>query len=82
MTNIINDLIRYTILFVFLKNICKFLNLKEKSIKLYENLFLLIPCLSIYSLGLIFISFSLLILIIKDTIYLIFFLKFIILSPL
>ncbi|EDT85921.1 ATP-binding protein [Clostridium botulinum] len=54
MTNIINDLIRYTILFVFLKNICKFLNLKEKSIKLYENLFLLIPCLSIYSLGLIF----------------------------
>ncbi|EJP6471452.1 GHKL domain-containing protein [Clostridium botulinum] len=54
MTNIINDLIRYTILFVFLKNICKFLNLKEKSIKLYENLFLLIPCLSIYGLGLIF----------------------------
>ncbi|ENK1244554.1 GHKL domain-containing protein [Clostridium sporogenes] len=54
MINIINDLIRYTILFIFLKNICKFLNLKEKSIKLYENLFLLIPCLSIYCLGLIF----------------------------
>ncbi len=52
--NIINDISRFTILFIFLKNICDFLNLKEKSLNPYQSLYLLIPCLSSYSLAGIF----------------------------
>lgn len=52
--NIINALIRFAILFIFLRIICSFLDLKEKSMNLYKSLYLLIPCLSIYGLALIF----------------------------
>lgn len=54
MNSIINDLIRLIILFVFLKSICSLINLKEKIVNLYQSLYLLIPCLSIYSLGEVF----------------------------
>lgn len=46
--------VHFVILFIFLKNICNLLNLKEKTLNLYQSLYLLIPCLSIYSLALIF----------------------------
>ncbi|MBU3100059.1 GHKL domain-containing protein [Clostridium sp. DSM 17811] len=52
--NVVTDSIRYIALFLFLKNICKFLNLKEKSINIYQSLYLLIPCLASYSLAIIF----------------------------
>ncbi|MFD3156320.1 sensor histidine kinase [Haloimpatiens sp. FM7330] len=52
--NIINDIIRIIILFVFLKSICKLINFKGKLVNLYQGLYLLVPCLSIYSLGIIF----------------------------
>ncbi|MBV7274225.1 GHKL domain-containing protein [Clostridium sp. PL3] len=48
------DLIHIIILFLFLKSISKLLNLKEKVLNLYESLYLLIPCLAIYSFSLIF----------------------------
>ncbi len=54
MNNTFSDFIRSSVLFIFLKNICNFLNLKEKQLNLYESLYLLIPCLSIYSLAFIF----------------------------
>lgn len=54
MNSIINDLIRLIILFIFLKKICNLINLKEKIVNLYQSLYLLIPCLSIYSLSVIF----------------------------
>ncbi len=54
MNNTLSDFIRSGILFIFLKNICSLLNLKEKQLNLYESLYLLIPCLSIYSLSVIF----------------------------
>lgn len=52
--NIFSDSIRLAILFILLKKICRFLNLKGKLVNLYQGLYLLIPCLSIYSLVLIF----------------------------
>ncbi len=52
--NVIFDSIRYLVLFLFLKSICKFLNLKEKSVNIYQSLYLLIPCLASYSLAIIF----------------------------
>lgn len=56
--NIVNitamDLIHLIILFIFLKSICKLLNLKEKILNLYKSLYLLIPCFAIYSFALIF----------------------------
>jgi sensor histidine kinase YesM len=54
MNNTFSDFIRSGVLFIFLKNICNSLNLKEKQLNLYESLYLLIPCLSIYSLAFIF----------------------------
>lgn len=54
MNSIINDSIRIILLFVFLKSICKLIDLKGKTLNLYQGLYLLIPCLSIYSLGIIF----------------------------
>ncbi|GAA0738488.1 sensor histidine kinase [Clostridium oceanicum] len=54
MSNVINDLVRFSLLFIFLKNILKLLNFKNKKINLYQGLYLLIPCLSTYALGVIF----------------------------
>ncbi|MCY6958315.1 sensor histidine kinase [Clostridium brassicae] len=53
-SNMVNDLIRFGILFIFLKKICDFLNLKEKSVNMYQSLYLLIPCMAIYGLSFIF----------------------------
>jgi hypothetical protein len=52
--NISRDIISFTILFVFLKKICNLLDLKERTVNLYQGLYLLIPCLSSYSLALVF----------------------------
>lgn len=52
--NIGRDIVSFVILFVFLKKICDFLDLKEKTVSLYQSLYLLIPCFSSYSLALIF----------------------------
>lgn len=54
LNNTLNDLSRLALLFILLKTICKLLDLKEKSLNLYHSLFLLIPCLAIYSLTIIF----------------------------
>lgn len=58
LVNVVNttavDLIHFIILFVFLKSICELLSLKERTLSLYQSLYLLIPCLAIYSLAIIF----------------------------
>lgn len=54
--NIFNDFIYTSILFIVLKNICSLLKPKEHELNLYQGLYLTIPCLSIFSLALIFFS--------------------------
>lgn len=50
------DVISLTILFVFLKIISNLLDLKNKELKLYHSLYLLIPCFSNFCFAIIFYS--------------------------
>ncbi|MBZ9622103.1 GHKL domain-containing protein [Clostridium sp. FP2] len=52
--NFARELIDLALFYLFLKNICKLLNLKERNVNTYQSLYLLIPCLATYSLILIF----------------------------
>ncbi|EKS4344355.1 sensor histidine kinase [Clostridium sporogenes] len=52
--NLGRELINLALFFMVLKNICKFLNFKDRTVNTYQSLYLLIPCLATYSLILIF----------------------------
>lgn len=49
-----SDIVNIMILFFFLRKICSLLKLKDKYINIYESLFLLIPCISVYGIAAIF----------------------------
>ncbi|SQC02779.1 membrane-associated ATP-binding domain-containing protein [Clostridium tetanomorphum] len=52
--NLTRELINLALFFFALKNICKFLSFKGKTVNTYQSLYLLIPCLATYSLILVF----------------------------
>lgn len=52
--SVVSDLIRLTLLFIFLKCICSILRISNKQINTYQGLYLLVPCLASYSLAVFF----------------------------
>jgi hypothetical protein len=52
--NLAMEFINLTIFFLILKKTCDYVNFKERNINLYKSLYLLFPCLAIFSLVLVF----------------------------
>ena len=54
LVNMLREFISLAVLYIFLKNVCRFLSFKERTVNFYQGIYLILPSLASYSMAVLF----------------------------